>query len=268
MHDEACAHYEDMIDNMMAGHQFLLKEVGVKPRIGWQIDPFGHSNTNSRLFAEMGFDAVIFARGDFQDSEKRMNESSMQWLWRPTWNHLGRRAQLLAFMMIDNIYWSPEYLDFQGDWINDGPFIDNPNNTEFNAAFRASKFVAQAKEAANHFRTNHIMFPIGGDFRYINAHLEFKNADRLINYINSNYPNVTLLYSTPGQYIDALYNANITWPVRYDDMFPYADKPEDYWTGYFSSRAGAKWQVREGQAFQHASNWLYSLKVLDVNSTD
>lgn len=29
-------------------------------------------------------------------------------------------------------------------------------------------------------------------------------------------------------------------------MFPYADKPEDYWTGYFSSRAGAKWQVREG----------------------
>jgi hypothetical protein len=35
MHDEACAHYEDMIDNMMAGHQFLLKEVGVKPRIGW-----------------------------------------------------------------------------------------------------------------------------------------------------------------------------------------------------------------------------------------
>lgn len=65
MHDEACAHYEDMIDNMMAGHQFLLSEVGVKPRIGWQIDPFGHSNTNSRLFAEMGFDAVIFARGDY-----------------------------------------------------------------------------------------------------------------------------------------------------------------------------------------------------------
>ena len=62
----------------------------------------------------------------------------MQWLWRPTWTHLGKRAQLLAFMMIDNIYWSPEYLDFQGDWINDGPFIDAPNNTENNAAFRAA----------------------------------------------------------------------------------------------------------------------------------
>jgi hypothetical protein len=65
MHDEACTHVEDMIDNMMAGHQYLLKEVGVKPRIGWTIDPFGHSSTNARIFAEMGFDAVIFARGDY-----------------------------------------------------------------------------------------------------------------------------------------------------------------------------------------------------------
>ena len=65
MHDEACTHYEDMIDNMVIGHEFLLAEVGVKPRIGWHIDPFGHSTTNARLFAEMGFDAIYFARGDF-----------------------------------------------------------------------------------------------------------------------------------------------------------------------------------------------------------
>jgi hypothetical protein len=35
MHDEACPLYEDMIDNMMIGHDFILKEFGVKPRIGW-----------------------------------------------------------------------------------------------------------------------------------------------------------------------------------------------------------------------------------------
>jgi len=51
-------------------------------------------------------------------------------------------------------------------------------------------------------------------------------------------------------------------------MFPYADKPEDYWTGYFTSRAGAKWQVREGQAALHAAGWLYSIRVLDQTSTD
>ena len=54
-----------MIDNMKIGHDFILNEFGIKPRIGWQIDPFGHSNTNARMFAEMGFDAFFFARIDY-----------------------------------------------------------------------------------------------------------------------------------------------------------------------------------------------------------
>ena len=35
MHDEACPTYEDMINNHMIGHDFILKEFGVKPTIGW-----------------------------------------------------------------------------------------------------------------------------------------------------------------------------------------------------------------------------------------
>lgn len=67
MHDEACTHYEDMINNMIIGHDFLMREFGVRPRIAWHLDPFGHSNANARLFAEMGFDALFFARLDYQD---------------------------------------------------------------------------------------------------------------------------------------------------------------------------------------------------------
>lgn len=53
-------------------------------------------------------------------------------------------------------------------------------------------------------------------------------------------------------------------------MFPYADQPNDYWTGYFTSRAAAKGQVRDGQANLHASNKLYMLKALkqDTPSAD
>ena len=65
MHDEACVHYEDMLNTMMIGHAFVAKEFGVKPRVGWHIDPFGHSNSNQRLFADMGFDAFFIARLDF-----------------------------------------------------------------------------------------------------------------------------------------------------------------------------------------------------------
>ncbi len=74
MHDEACTHYEDMINNMYIGHQWLLNEIGVTPRIGWHVDPFGHSSTNPRLFAEMGFDAWFFGRVDYQDKIERLRE--------------------------------------------------------------------------------------------------------------------------------------------------------------------------------------------------
>lgn len=35
MNDEAAPYYEDMIDQMTWGHQFLLKEFNVAPTIGW-----------------------------------------------------------------------------------------------------------------------------------------------------------------------------------------------------------------------------------------
>ena len=74
MHDEACPIYEDMINNMMHGQQWLLEEFGVKPTIGWQIDPFGHSNTNGRLFSEMGFNAMFFGRADSMETDIRIQK--------------------------------------------------------------------------------------------------------------------------------------------------------------------------------------------------
>jgi len=96
MHDEACPIYEDMIDNMMIGHDFILKEFGVKPRIGWQIDPFGHSNTNARFFAEMGFDAIFFARIDFMDMKLRAASKRLEWIWRPNAASMGTDVNILA----------------------------------------------------------------------------------------------------------------------------------------------------------------------------
>ena len=43
MHDEAAAHYVDMIDQTTRGHTYLKEKLGVTPKVGWQIDPFGHS---------------------------------------------------------------------------------------------------------------------------------------------------------------------------------------------------------------------------------
>jgi hypothetical protein len=56
MSDEAAPYYVDMVDQQTIGHQFLLSEFGpaAVPVVGWQIDPFGHSNTMGLLFSLMG----------------------------------------------------------------------------------------------------------------------------------------------------------------------------------------------------------------------
>ncbi|KAA3456840.1 Lysosomal alpha-mannosidase [Gossypium australe] len=55
---------------------------------------------------------------------------------------------------------------------------------------------------------------------------------------------VNALYSTPSIYTDAKYATNEAWPLKTDDYFPYADRINAYWTGYFTSRPALKGYVR------------------------
>lgn len=70
-------------------------------------------------------------------------------------------------------------------------------------------------------------------------------------------------YSSVGEYIDSLHALNRTWPTKHDDLFPYADDYDSWWTGYFSSRSSAKSFVRKGSRIFHASSQLASQAMLD-----
>ncbi len=67
-----------------------------------------------------------------------------------------------------------------------------------------------------------------------------------------------LIYSTPRQYINALHALNQTWTLKTDDIFPYADSPHSYWTGYFTSRQALKGYERMTSARLHAAQKLYT----------
>ena len=99
-----------------------------------------------------------------------------------------------------------------------------------------------------HYKTNVLMHTMGDDFTYIFALKEFKQIDKIINYINSNgQSNIKFKYSTPEDYIEELAAAseNVEYPLKTDDFFPYADKPNAYWSGYFTSRPALKGYIRE-----------------------
>jgi len=56
MDDEASTHYSAIIDQHTLGFQFLKRNFGEcgRPRVAWQIDPFGHSREQASLFAQVG----------------------------------------------------------------------------------------------------------------------------------------------------------------------------------------------------------------------
>lgn len=53
-----------------------------RPKIGWQIDPFGHSREQASMFAQMGFDGLLFGRLDYQDKNQRLKHKTMEMIWK------------------------------------------------------------------------------------------------------------------------------------------------------------------------------------------
>ncbi len=138
MSDEACPHYEDFINNMMVGHQFLMDEFGVRPRVAWHIDPFGHSASAPRLFADMGFDAWFFARLDYQDKDRRLAAQEMEWLWRPFFDHFGTDKQIFTHALYQH-YSAPSGFNFD-TYSNDDPIVDNKNLSTYNVDDKIAQF--------------------------------------------------------------------------------------------------------------------------------
>ncbi|PRQ54348.1 putative alpha-mannosidase [Rosa chinensis] len=257
MHDEAATHYVDMIDQTTLGHRFIKREFDVTPRIGWQIDPFGHSAVQAYLLgAQVGFDSLYFGRIDYQDREKRKNDKSLEFVWQGS-KSLGSSAEIFSGAFPEN-YEPPSGFYFE---VNDkSPIVqDDITLFDYNVQERVNDFVAAAVSQANITRTNHIMWTMGTDFKYQYAHTWFRQMDKLIHYVNKD-GRVNALYSTPSIYTDAKYATNESWPIKTGDFFPYADRINAYWTGYFTSRPALKHYVRTMSGYYLAARQLEFFK--------
>ncbi|KAG8496550.1 hypothetical protein CXB51_007628 [Gossypium anomalum] len=286
MHDEAAPHYIDMIDQTTLGHRFIKREFNITPRIGWQIDPFGHSavqayllsaelslhpvssNLLSKLLftAKVGFDSLFFARIDYQDRAKRKDEKSLEVVWRGS-KSLGSSSQIFAGAFPEN-YEPPS--NFYYEVNDDSPIVqDNMELFDYNVPQRVNEFVAAALSQIQHHLD---VFPseisvITSLDRTMNAHalrawfwfcLSHGNKPQLnIDMLDGR---VNALYSTPSIYTDAKYATNEAWPLKTDDYFPYADRINAYWTGYFTSRPALKGYVRTMSGYYLAARQLEFLK--------
>jgi len=262
MNDEAAAHYESIINQMQQGHQFLIDTFGSKaiPKIGWQIDPFGASVGTPVLLAYDCFDALVISRINYLEKDYRQDTQTMEFIWHGTSN-LGAETDMFTHLLDYQSYCTPGGFSFDNEWnIYDSATNPNPPITPVNIQQRASALVDNLKTRAGFFATDNFLFPFGCDFDYQNAVTNFKNMDKLINYINANSSyGVHMKWATLSEYFDAVSQVPTTWPEYTGDFFPYNDDAVSFWTGYYTSRNELKIKSRQADAWLRSADILTAL---------
>lgn len=138
MNDEATVHYQSTIDQFTWGLRKLNDTFGEcgRPKVGWQIDPFGHSREQASLFAQMGYDGLFLGRADYQDKTRRMAHREAEMVWHGS-ESLGDQAKLFTGVLYNN-YSPPPGFCFD-ILCADEPIIDGYRNPENNVDRRVSQ---------------------------------------------------------------------------------------------------------------------------------
>lgn len=282
MNDEACAYFEDIVEQMVIGQRFLLQNFNVSVEIAWQLDPFGHSATQRDFFEQMGFEALFFARADFEERERRTKTRDLEFLWEKSQANPAETQRNSAetqrnsaenkglFTVLTYFHYSsPPGFCFD-ELCEDEPIIDEIEEEGYNIEEKSLELVNYFKNMREYYQQPELLHLFGDDFQYSNAAKNFKNLDKLMKFINNREEwGVSLQYSTPSRYIRAINRRNLTYSTRNADFFPYADQKNAYWTGFFASRPVLKAMVKEmGRFLQVVRNFFVISAVLQRNCQD
>uniref|UniRef100_A0A663MPP5 Alpha-mannosidase n=1 Tax=Athene cunicularia TaxID=194338 RepID=A0A663MPP5_ATHCN len=283
MPDEANSHYFAMIDQLIEGHQWLEKNIGVMPRSGWAVDPFGHSSTMPYLLKRSNLTGMLIQRVHYAIKKHFAATQNLEFMWRQTWDP-DTSTDIFCHMMPFYSYDVPHtcgpdpkiccQFDFKrlpGGRINCPWKVPPRAITDANVAERAQLLLDQYRKKSKLYRSKVLLVPLGDDFRYDKPQewdAQFLNYQRIFDFLNSR-PNlhVQAQFGTLSDYFDALYKkVGIVpgmklpgFPVLSGDFFSYADREDHYWTGYYTSRPFYKSLDRVLEAHLRGAEILYSL---------
>ncbi|XP_053330340.1 alpha-mannosidase 2 [Spea bombifrons] len=289
MPDEASPHYSSMIDQLIEGHQWLEKNLGVKPKSGWAVDPFGHSPTMAYLLKQSGLSNMVIQRVHYSVKKHFAAKKTLEFFWRQNWD-LGSSTDILCHMMPFYSYDVPHtcgpdpkvccQFDFKrlpGSRVSCPwrvpPEAIHPGNVQH----RAWMILDQYRKKSKLFRTKVLLVPLGDDFRYSESSewdQQYQNYQKLFDYMNSNPElNVKAQFGTVSDYFKALRKAsNIDnspsfFPALGGDFFTYADRDDHYWSGYFTSRPFYKRLERVMESHMRAAEILFSLALVQTQKS-
>ena len=253
--DEATASFVDIVDQHSLGTSLIVNLFGSEyvPRVGWQMDPFGHSHFQASAYSKMGMDSWFLGRIDMQDFAFRQ------------YNHTLETIHSSILTGITEMYQAPTGFHWGYANPSENPEIDARNGPDRANAFVELCMRKKAMYNFDHETTSHVMFTFGDDFEYSDADRWFRNIDKLICYLNKD-GRVNAFYSTPQIYTESRFKQRTDpWVTEkgVSDWFPYGDgeavydseskkirvtKSHSVWTGYFTSRPLLKKLIRKSSA--------------------
>lgn len=278
MNDEANTHYYAMIDQLMLGQQWLLDTLGVRPKSGWAIDPFGHTPTMAYLLSRLGLKNMLIQRVHYELKRLLAQDRNLEFFWTQSWD-TEHKHDILCHMMPFYSYDIPHTCgpepatccQFDFARLNGMkyrcPWNIPPQEIHAgNVAARAEVLLDQYRKKSQLYKTRNVLIPLGDDFRYDDESelsAQFSNYARLFEYINGNAGlNTEIKFATLSEYFDAVHQdrqAGVALPTLHGDFFTYADRKDHYWSGYFTSRPFYKNLDRTAEAAMRAAEILYTL---------
>ena len=172
------------------------------PEVGWQLDSFGHSLTQAKIFHAIGYKAVFFQRYHFAEKRARFQNGTQIFQWQ-----LSPNTSLLTLTF--DQYTSQGPFQYDGHW----------NHYVMPTVSDILEYIHNMPLVKNAHLKN-VFILLGGDFQYMKAEGNFHRADQLIQKINlHNTSDVYLTYSTPSCYLEAIKNEK--WTSRSGDFMPY-----------------------------------------------
>uniref|UniRef100_UPI0037E97BF9 alpha-mannosidase 2 isoform X2 n=1 Tax=Semicossyphus pulcher TaxID=241346 RepID=UPI0037E97BF9 len=284
MADEANSHYFALLDQLMEGHQWMQRHLGVRPSSGWAIDPFGHSPSMSYLLKGAGLRDMVIQRVHYAVKKHFARQQTLEFLWRQSWDS-SPRSDITCHMMPFYSYDVPHtcgpnpavccQFDFHrlpGRRVMCPWKIPPQPITEQNVQERALLLLDQYRQKSRLFSSPVLLVPLGDDFRFVESSewdVQFSNYQKLFDYFDQHPElHVKARFGTLSDYFLALHQhlsaAGTTLPTLRGDFFTYADRDDHYWSGYFTSRPFYKRLDRTLEATLRATEILFSLTLAEM----
>ncbi|XP_040014049.1 alpha-mannosidase 2 [Xiphias gladius] len=199
MADEANSHYFALLDQLIEGHQWIQRHLGVKPSSGWAVDPFGHSPSMTYLLKGAGLSNIVIQRVHYAVKKHFARQQTLEFLWRQSWDS-SPRSDITCHMMPFYSYDVPHtcgpnpavccQFDFHrlpGGRVFCPWRIPPQPITEQNVQERALLLLDQYRQKSRLFRSPVLLVPLGDDFRYVESSewdAQFSNYQKLFDYFD------------------------------------------------------------------------------------